>query len=81
MKGAHIYCSWSHVVTMMCAQILHALRLRLGSLFTVRPSTMNTLSHANKVRDCAMAEKLFWAMLSHLQAFSPRLFEALANVD
>jgi len=31
------------------------------------PPARNTLSHANKERDCAFAEKLFWKMLEHLQ--------------
>lgn len=32
------------------------------------PPARNTLSHANKERDCGLAEKLFWHMLAHLQA-------------
>lgn len=31
----------------------------------------HTLSHANKKRDCALAEKLFWKMLEHLQTQHP----------
>ena len=77
------FSSWSHVVTMLYAQISHALslndvcdalRLHIASLFAVRaarPPAKNTLSHANKVRDCAMAERLFWAMLGHLQSSFP----------
>jgi hypothetical protein len=77
------FSSWSHVVSMLYAQVSHALslndvcdalRLRTGSLFTVRaarPPAKNTLSHANKVRDCALAQKLFWAMLGHLQSAFP----------
>jgi hypothetical protein len=82
-EKSRTFSAWSHVVTMLYAQISHALslndvcdalRLRVGSLFTVRaarPPAKNTLSHANKVRDCAMAEKLFWAMLKHLQSACP----------
>ncbi len=82
-EKSRTYSAWSHVVTMLYAQISHALslndvcdalRLRVGSLFTIRaarPPAKNTLSHANKVRDCAMAEKLFWAMLKHLQSACP----------
>jgi len=40
----------------------------LFAIRAARPPARNTLSHANKVRDCAMAEQLFWAMLSHLQS-------------
>lgn len=70
---------WSHVVAMIYAQISHALslndvcdalKLRLTALFGIRaakPPAKNTLSHANKVRACDMAEKLFWAQLAHLQ--------------
>jgi len=62
---------WSHVVTMLYAQISHAwslndvceaLRLHITALFGIRaarPPARNTLSHANKVRDCALAERLF----------------------
>lgn len=74
------FSSWSHVVAMLYAQVSHALslndvcdalRLHTTSLFAIRgakPPARNTLSHANKVRDCALAERLFWAMLQHLQS-------------
>lgn len=77
---ARTFTPWSHVVAMLYAQISHALslndvcdalKLRLAALFGIRaarPPAKNTLSHANKVRDCEMAEKLFWAMLKHLQS-------------
>ena len=73
------YSPWSHVVTMLYAQISHAfglndvcdaLRLQVTALCAMRgatPPARNTLSHANKERDCALAEKLFWKMLEHLQ--------------
>ncbi len=65
---------WSHVVTMLYAQLAHAisqndvcdaLRLSSGPLSAIRsarPPAKNTLSHANKVRDHALAEQLFWHM-------------------
>jgi len=71
---------WSHVVTMLYAQISHAwslndvcdaLRLHITALFGIRaarPPARNTLSHANKVRDCALAERLFWGTLKDLQS-------------
>ena len=77
------FSSWSHVVTMLYAQVSHALslndvcdalRLRIGTLFTVRaarPPAKNTLSQANKIRDCAWAQQLFWAMPGHLQSAFP----------
>lgn len=69
---------WSYVVAMLYSQISHplghndvcdALGLRSSALATIRGARQlrrNTLSHANKVRDHTLAEKLFWAMLAHL---------------
>jgi hypothetical protein len=74
---------WSHVVSLLYAQLTHsiglndvcdALRLYSGPLSSLReatPPTRNNLSHANKVRPAAMAEKLFWAVLEHLGRRSP----------
>ena len=80
---ARTFSAWSHVVTMLYAQVSHAfglndvcdaLRLQVSALFAVRaarPPARNTLSHANKIRPCALAEKLFWAMLAHLPSLHP----------
>jgi len=77
---ARTFTPWSHVVAMLYAQVSHAfglndvcdaLRLQVTALFAMRkatPPARNTLSHANKERDCGLAEKLFWQMLAHLQA-------------
>lgn len=77
------FSAWSHVVAMIYAQISHAwslndvcdgLRLHLTALWAIRgarPPARNTLSHANKVRDSALAERLFWAMLRQLQSSFP----------
>ena len=74
---------WSHTVAMMHAQLTHAiglndvcdaLQMNAGVLATMRgatPPRRNTLSHANKVRDCAMAEALYWAMMEHLMRQTP----------
>jgi hypothetical protein len=35
------------------------------------PPSHNNLSHVNKRRDAALAERLFWAVLEHLQKLSP----------
>jgi hypothetical protein len=76
---ARTFSPWSHVITMIYAQVSHALglndvcdalRLRVSALAAIRgatPPARNTLSHANKTRDCALAEQLFWKMLDHLQ--------------
>jgi len=80
---ARTYLPWSHVVTLMFAQLTHSLGLNdvcdslgfsSGPLSAIRgatPPSRNTLSHANKERDASMAEKLFWSVLGHLQAQSP----------
>src|SRR5580658_2059216 len=72
---ARTFSPWSHVVAMVYAQVSHALglndvcdalRLRVSALYAMRgapPPARNTLSHANKTRDCALAEKLFGKML------------------
>jgi len=74
---------WSHVVSLMFAQLAHSIGLNdvcdtlglfSGSLSAIRgatPPKRNTLSHANKIRDASMAEKLFWSVLEHLQNLSP----------
>ena len=68
---------------MLFGQLIHAislndvcdaLRLHSGPLSALRgatPPSRNNLSHANKERDAALAEKLFWKMLEHLQNLSP----------
>jgi hypothetical protein len=75
---------WSHVVSLIFAQLTHAiglndvcdsLRLFGGRLLAIRgatPPSRNNLSHANKERPAAMAEQLFWQVLDHLRRQSPR---------
>jgi hypothetical protein len=43
----------------------------LRTLRGATPPSRNALSHANKVRDCGMAEALFWEVLAHLQHSFP----------
>ncbi len=74
---------WSHVVSLLYAQLTHslglndvcdALRLPSGPLSALRGATAppkNTLSHANRTRDPKMAEQLFWAGLDHWQTLQP----------
>ena len=81
------FSTWSHVVTMLYAQLTRAtglnevcdaLRLRIAELFTLRaarPPAKNTLSNANKTRDCSMAEQLFWRVLEHLKGQWPAFFQ------
>lgn len=80
---ARTFSPWSHVVSLIYAQLTHslglndvcdALRLHSGSLSALRgatPPPKNTLSHANRTRDPQMAEELFWAVLKHLQNVQP----------
>lgn len=81
---ARTYLPWSHVVTLLFAQLTHslglndvcdALGLNSGPLSAIRgatPPSRNNLSHANRERNPAMAEQLFWQMLEHLQGVCPR---------
>ena len=80
---ARTFSPWSHVVSLLYAQLPHsiglndvsdALRLRSGPLSPIRgatPPSKNGLSHANRQRDPRLAEQLFRKMLAHLQALSP----------
>ena len=74
---------WSHTVSLLHAQLAHCiglndlcdgLQLHSGPLSSIRgavPPSRNGLSHANRERPAAMAEKLFWSVLDHLKAQSP----------
>ncbi len=82
-EDARTYTPWSHVLTLLFAQLTHslglndvcdALALHSGPLSAIRGATApkrNTLSHANRKRDPVMAEKLFWQTLEHLQNLCP----------
>lgn len=77
---------WSHVVSLVYAQLTHAvslndvcdsLRLHSGPLSAVRgavPPSKNGLSYANRNRNAELAEKLFWALLEHLGKLSPEFY-------
>lgn len=74
---------WSHVVALLYAQVTHAiglndvcdaLRMNAGTLGSIRgatPPSRNNLSHANRIRDCRMAEALYWGMMDHLMSQTP----------
>ena len=80
---ARTYTPWSHVLSLLFAQVSHslglndvcdALALHSGPLSAIRGARApkrNTLSHANRQRDPAMAERLFWQTLEHLQNLCP----------
>jgi hypothetical protein len=81
---ARTFSPWSHVVSLIFAQISHAIGLNdicdalglfsgpLSALRGATPPSRNNLSYANKHRDASLAEKLFWEMLDHLKRISPR---------
>src|SRR6266849_5435431 len=74
---------WSHVVSLIYAQLTHSiglndlcdsLQLHSGPLSSIRaatPPSRNGLSHANRERPAEMGEQLFWRTLDHLTQQSP----------
>jgi len=90
-EKARTFSPWSHVVSLSYAQLTHsiglndvcdALELNSGPLSAIRaatPPTRNNLSHANKVRDAVMAEKLFWAVMEYLGDLSPQFVSGKAG--
>jgi len=83
-KVCRTFTAWSHVVTMLYAQLTHsiglndvceALQLHSGPLSALRgatPPSRNGLSHACKERKAILAEKTFWSILGHFQSLSPK---------
>jgi hypothetical protein len=90
-KQVRTFSAWSHLVSLLFAQLSHsiglndvcdALGLHSGPLSSIRGATAptrNNLSHANKVRSAAMAEKLFWAVFEHLGSRSPHFVSGRAG--
>ena len=90
-KKARTFTPWSHVVSLLYAQLTHsiglndvcdALNLHCGPLSSIRgaqPPSRNNLSHANKVRSAEMAEKVFWQVYEHLGELSPRFAHGKAG--
>ena len=74
---------WSHVVSQAYAQLTHSislndvcdsLQLHSGPLASIRGASApsrNGFSNANRERPAAMAEELFWAVVTHLGEQSP----------
>lgn len=83
-KRSRSFSPWSHVVSMVFAQISHALSLNdvcdtlrhhSGALSTLRNAlypSRNGLSHANKVRSSEMAKDLFYETLSTFSTNFPQ---------
>src|SRR5437764_3047112 len=90
-KKVRTFSAWSHVLSLVYAQLTHsiglndvcdALSLHSGPLSSLRgatPPSRNNLSHSNKVRPAEMAEKLFWAVFEHLGNLSPRFVSGKAG--
>jgi hypothetical protein len=82
-QKSRAFTPWSHVVTLLYAQLAHALSLNDGcdalSFFTGRLQAIrgaqapsrNGFSHANRARDPELARRLFCATLDHLQTLAP----------
>ena len=76
----------SHVVTLLYAQLSHALSLNdicdgmqnhagiLSQIRSCTPPTRNGLSYANRTRKAEMAEELFWTILHDLKEQYPDFF-------
>ncbi len=89
-EKARTFDEWSHIVSLCYAQVTHsiglndvcdALQMNSGPLLAIRgatPPTRNNFSHANKVRDAVMAEKLFWAVSEYLGTLSPEFVRGKA---
>src|SRR5258706_3143448 len=85
------FSAWSHVVSLLFAQLAHsiglndvcdALGLHSGPLSSLRGATVpsrNNFSHANKVRPAVMAEKLFWAVFEPWGNVSPQFVSGKAG--
>lgn len=82
-KQSRRFTAWSHVVSLLFAQLTHSIGLNdvcdtlriharwLGSLRGAVAPTRNTLSHANRTRESDMMESLFWHVLRHLEGLMP----------
>jgi hypothetical protein len=82
-ERARTFTPWSHVVSLLYAQLTHALglhdvcdalRLHSGPLSAIRgatPPSKNGLSTANRERSAQLAQDLFWAVLGHLEKLHP----------
>ena len=83
-KRTRHFCAWSHVVSMIYAQlsrsiglndVCDSLQIHKGALSQIRsaqPPSRNGLSHANKCRSAEMAERLFWEVTDSLKKTYPQ---------
>jgi hypothetical protein len=78
-KKERTFSAWSHVVSLLYAQLTHAIGLNdvcdglrhharlLGSVRGASAPARKTLSNANRTRESQMMEDVFWSVLEHLQ--------------
>jgi len=82
-KQSRVFTPWSHVLSLMYAQLSHAMSLNdicdaignhAGAFKDIRdaaPPSRNGLSYANRHRNPEMAEDLFWSVFSKLKENTP----------
>ena len=82
-EKARTFTPWSHAISLMFAHLARAmglnevcdsLHLNRGMFSTIRGAAVpnrNTLSHANRERNPAMAEALYWSVMKALMQVSP----------
>lgn len=82
-KQSRTFTPWSHIVSLLHAQLSHALSLNdicdalrnhAGALNDIReavPPSRNGLSNANRKRNPEIAQELFWSVFEHLRKISP----------
>ena len=87
-EKARTFTPWSHVVSLLFAQLTHAiglndvcdtLRHHASKLRAIRGAvapSRNGLSHANRKRNSDIMQALFWKVLGHLQELSPGFWPA-----
>ena len=90
-KKVRTFSAWSHVVSLLYAQLTHSIGLNdvcdalglysgpLSSLRGATPPSRNNLSNSNKVRSAEMAERLFWETYEHLGHLSPQFVSGKAG--
>ena len=82
-KKARTFSPWSHVVSLLFAQLTHSISLndvcdalrhhasKLSCIRGAKTPARNTLASANRNRNSNMMEELFWQTYKHLQNLSP----------
>jgi len=82
-EQARTFTPWSHIVSLLYAQLAHAIglnnvcdgmrlhRAKLSAIRGATPPARNTFSHANRTRPAQLAEDLFWAVLERLWTVTP----------